>query len=33
MIGYLNDFWILLILSIAVMPLILLIDRPETSKR
>ena len=33
MIGYLNDFWILLILSIVVMPLILLIDRPITSGR
>ncbi|MBH64068.1 MAG: hypothetical protein CL569_16800 [Alphaproteobacteria bacterium] len=32
MIGYLNDFWILLVLSIAVMPLILLIDRPAARK-
>ena len=32
MIGYLNDFWILFILSIAIMPLVLLIDRPTASK-
>lgn len=28
MIGYLNDFWALLVLTLAVLPLILLLDRP-----
>ena len=32
MIGYINDFWLLMMLTLAVMPLILFLDRPGSSE-
>lgn len=32
MIGYLNDFWLLMVLTLAVMPLILFLDRPGSTE-
>ena len=32
MIGYINDFWLLMVLTLAVMPLILFLDRPGNSE-